>query len=1013
MLHLIALMAAVDRSARQCCMRFAIGAVPVLLLLALLTADLHALPLIHASSKWHASCAFDFEPDSNSLRRLQDLPGEWAMVRKTYRVQHLPDITSPRSRTDYGDVAEVVQRVTEGLLHLLADQLPPDPPTLVVHRQFTAKKRDPQARESIFIEVTGTTEGAVRGLSTWIENSPLATLYGLRVARAAPSLPQGHAFACDIVRREDFFPRLVGEDENAKAYPLYYVPRPFQPRRDPSEMLFDQLLAGLNSDVDLCIAIRPARMEGVMDELTRYLRRVDESRSKWRWHQQEEFRSPWSGSGNVETVDIGHVPDPRADEVYRQLQDWPKTLQKPFLSFHIRVLAPLAEIAQAVASTFAEEAYEDGSYRLVGRSAVDKTVKEQLEQVSEGMLAPLAGSEVWQMPDAQLFHPAFACLAHAGTVEELVNVLLLPVAPGISPQCIRSDTDPPEVTCEEALLLGHDMIFRKGLKSLAVERGIVWRNVDKSAFVVGTPGMGKTNELLNIVWKEHARHEKKRKPKSKRAEGTPVILFECVKREYRGVKRLKHQSASAMQSLGEQMRVYAVGSPILPAFCFNPFEVPPNTPLNQHKQNLIESFRAAMSVIGPTEAVIAEAVELVYRECAPDDLPPTMIDLVEASHRVMQEKRYDEDARGNIMAAIETRLKPLTFGFMGEVLRQPRSVPTIESFLHGFSLIELDLLTEDQAGLVVFLFMNRLREYLRNNPSPVQHNRLLIIIDEAHVLLGESGQAIASEVAPSPRAFAGQLFKRLLVEFRAYGVGIICADQLATGVASTVRKAVGSVLAFRETDKEEREILEGVMNLDALQTEDLARLKPGEAFFMTEGYHAPRRIQTPNLSKEAPLGAFLTDEELLSLVEEEDWYVHSLRAIHLQPLLQLKYAYSPISSRAENCIEQITALKERTKSACAEKQAGHGSALAPELLAEGERLSEVLKALEDDFHHQVQSRLSAAASDFGIFDDLRPEWEVLAGRCERDHRKFEGYKRVLNNVFALLRQITNEETNHA
>ena len=71
-----------------------------------------------------------------------------------------------------------------------------------------------------------------------------------------------------------------------------------------------------------------------------------------------------------------------------------------------------------------------------------------------------------------------------------------------------------------------------------------------------------------------------------------------------------------------------------------------------------------MPMGGPLQALIAEAVEEVYRYCGGGDFPQ-MTDLVEATGRIMERKKYEGEIKSNLQAAIEVRLGMLTRRAMG------------------------------------------------------------------------------------------------------------------------------------------------------------------------------------------------------------------------------------------------------------------------------------------------------------------------------------------------------------
>ncbi len=113
---------------------------------------------------------------------------------------------------------------------------------------------------------------------------------------------------------------------------------------------------------------------------------------------------------------------------------------------------------------------------------------------------------------------------------------------------------------------------------------------------------------------------------------------------------------------------------------------------------------------------------------------------------------------------------------------------------------------------------------------------------------------------------------RLLAEIRGYGVAIVVLDQFPTKVAPEVIKSTASKLAFCQVAEPDRKELTDSMLLTPAEYEDLARLKPGEAFLYTEGWHRAQRIITPNLHKKFQFGALKHPHDILPYIRDDDWY---------------------------------------------------------------------------------------------------------------------------------------------
>ena len=208
---------------------------------------------------------------------------------------------------------------------------------------------------------------------------------------------------------------------------------------------------------------------------------------------------------------------------------------------------------------------------------------------------------------------------------------------------------------------------------------------------------------------------------------------------------------------------------------------------------------------------------------------------------------------------------------IGKVFQCRRSVPSIAELLKYPLIIEMDRLPADQACLLTLILASRIREYLKTQPYAGKGPRHVLCIEEAHNIVGQSGEAKLSDVAADPKAHTADFFVRMLAEMRALGEAIVVIDQLPSAVAAEVIKNTASKVAFVEVDEEERKRLGATMLFGPAELEDIARLQTGEAFIFTRGYYGPRRICTPRPPE--GLGAMaVSDQELLAVIRDEDWF---------------------------------------------------------------------------------------------------------------------------------------------
>jgi len=248
-----------------------------------------------------------------------------------------------------------------------------------------------------------------------------------------------------------------------------------------------------------------------------------------------------------------------------------------------------------------------------------------------------------------------------------------------------------------------------------------------------------------------------------------------------------------------------------------------------------------------------------------------MTDLIAVVEAVLAAKGYSGETRSDMQTAIEVRLGVLAQRTIGRIFQSRHGIG-IEHLMKVPSVIELDALPDDQACLLALFIIVFIREYLKTNPIPANGLSYAVLIEEAHVIFGSNNGAQASEEIADTKSAVADLISRMLVELRALGVGIILSDQHPTKLDSAASQSVGSKLTFQQVYGPDREELGRSMLFGNTEMQDIARLGPGEAFLITEGYFEPRRIRTPDLSKQLPLFPPPDAQKLLNNICRDKWF---------------------------------------------------------------------------------------------------------------------------------------------
>ena len=313
-------------------------------------------------------------------------------------------------------------------------------------------------------------------------------------------------------------------------------------------------------------------------------------------------------------------------------------------------------------------------------------------------------------------------------------------------------------------------------------------------------------------------------------------------------------------------------------------------------------------MLAPIPPILEEALE---RVCEKEDLthfPPLISELAETAQQILTEKRYSGDTNSDFRAALDVRLGSLTRGSIGRVFQSRFSIPSVEHLMKSYTLIELEPLSPDNASLLTLFLLTALREHLITTPRETHKTRLVIIIEEAHNLVGRTGPARASEEIADPKAFAAEAICRMLMEFRALGVGVLIVDQHSTAVAPEVIKASTTKVAFRQVDEPDRQDMGATMLFGPLEMEEIARLRTGEAYFYTEGLHGPRRIKTVDLHASLDMSKVVLREKLLPFIISDAWFLEASKERIITELNQLKEIMDAYDQKWLNFTNGLSAL---------------------------------------------------------------------------------------------------------
>ncbi|MBE1490624.1 ATP-binding protein [Plantactinospora soyae] len=359
-------------------------------------------------------------------------------------------------------------------------------------------------------------------------------------------------------------------------------------------------------------------------------------------------------------------------------------------------------------------------------------------------------------------------------------------------------------------------------------------SLNRHTFVCGATGGGKSQTIRHLL-------------EGADAAGLPWLVVEPAKAEYR-------QLATR---LGAD-RVIAIrpGDPDVPPVGLNPLEPAAGFPLQTHLDLVRALFLAAFEAEEPFPQVLAAALTRCYEEQG-WDLPlsaartpghrpryPTLGDLQRTAEHVVADIGYGQEITDNVRGFVRVRLSSLRLGTTGRFFEggHPLDFPRL---LHRNVVVEIEDVGDDRdkaflMGTLLIRLVEHLRVAQRTDPASFRSGlRHLSVFEEAHRLLRRTEH-------PGPVAHAVELFAALLAEIRAYGEGLVIAEQIPSKLAPDVIKNTAVKVMHRLPAQDDREAVGATVNLTEAQSEYLVTLRPGTGAVFTDGMDHPLLVVVPD-----------------------------------------------------------------------------------------------------------------------------------------------------------------------
>jgi uncharacterized protein len=365
--------------------------------------------------------------------------------------------------------------------------------------------------------------------------------------------------------------------------------------------------------------------------------------------------------------------------------------------------------------------------------------------------------------------------------------------------------------------------------------------LNRHTFVCGATGSGKSQTIRGLL-EELSRNAQ---------EKIPWLVIEPAKAEYRGM-------SGRLEDIAKVIAIRP-GTPDAVAGAINPLQPEPGFPLQTHVDLTRALFLASFQSQEPFPQVLSAALTRCYEDLGWDlalgearaegvsARYPTLGDLQRTATDVVRGIGYGQEVARNIHGFVDVRLSSLRHGTPGRFFEGGHPLD-IGALLKENVVLEIEDLGDDQdkaflMGSVIVRLVEHLRvrakeERVRSEEQQEEAVRLrhVTVIEEAHRLLRRTE-------GRGPAAHAVELFASLLAEVRAYGEGIIIAEQIPSKIIPDVIKNTAVKVVHRLPARDDREAVGATMNLTDAHSEYVVSVTPGAAAVFTDGMDYPALVR--------------------------------------------------------------------------------------------------------------------------------------------------------------------------
>ena len=352
----------------------------------------------------------------------------------------------------------------------------------------------------------------------------------------------------------------------------------------------------------------------------------------------------------------------------------------------------------------------------------------------------------------------------------------------------------------------------------------------KHGLICGMPGSGKTVFSLGLLlqlWKRFR---------------IPFLAIEPTKTEYR-----------SLVDLIPELRIFTPGKNNLSPFLVNPFVPPKGVTVESYTPSLTTAFKAAFSMPNPLPDIFQQAVNECYalygwnKNSTVDDpyvKPFGMYEFIKVFKNNISHSNYQGESKANIETAGVVRLVSMIE--QNSNIYDTIHTVAIDEILEQPTVLELNAIADkQQKSLIMALILIQFCSYTKNNIRGDGKLKKILLIDEAHVLLGGGGNS--DPESGNAQSTTIETMEDMIKEIRAYGMGIVIADQSPLSIGKEIVANTDVKIVFRLIEKSNRDLIRTATNMGDMEYEALADLGVGEAFFGTGKIKGLLKIKTYNI----------------------------------------------------------------------------------------------------------------------------------------------------------------------